>query len=78
MNMCANKVPSVRSVHAYSQKTAYQAAASKNAHIICLSANELSASDADKIVRTWLETEFKGNRAHGKLEKMHKYEKGEI
>lgn len=75
MSIAANKVRGIRAALANNIKIAREAVADDNANILCLGEGHLSKKDAEKIVTTFLTTEFsKLVRHKHRLEKIKKLE----
>lgn len=60
VSIVANKVPGIRSVLANTPWTARMARRDEDANILSLSAEQLTAAQARRIVRTWLTARFAG------------------
>lgn len=56
--IAANKVKGIRAVAVWNQKNAKLSRQHNNANVLCLSGWDLKPEKAEKIVKTWLETDF--------------------
>lgn len=65
MTIAANKFPGVRAAPCYDELTAELSRRHNDLNVLCLSADMLSDRLADRLVETWLTTEFEGGR-HGR------------
>ena len=76
MVIAANKVKGIRAAVAYDRYSAKMARTDNNTNVLCLRGRFFSASDARKILKTWLNTEFSGLTKHKRrLEKISRYER---
>ncbi len=75
MAIAANKVPGIRAVVALDEETARLARAHNNTNVLALAGRKTGKDEARKIVRTWLETPFEGNRHERRLDKIREMEK---
>ena len=64
LGMCivANKFKGIRSVPCYNEETARFSKMHNNANVLTLGADYVAVSEAIRIVRMWLATEFEGGR----------------
>ena len=76
MCIAANKVPGVRAAPCHDSITAEMSRRHNNANVLCLSADLLGEGLIDRMVRTWLETEFEGGRHARRVEKIAQFEAG--
>jgi RpiB/LacA/LacB family sugar-phosphate isomerase len=70
MSMTANHFHGIRAALVHNEETARLSREHNNANVLCLPANELTVSQALKIVDTWLRTPFSGGRHARRIEKM--------
>jgi ribose 5-phosphate isomerase B len=75
MCIAANKVFGVRAVNCRDVIDAELSRRHNDANVMCLSADLIGEEQIDKMVRTWLATEFEGGRHARRLEKVANYEK---
>ena len=75
MCIAANKVPGVRAANCRDMIDAELSRRHNDANIICLSADLIGEDLIDRMVRTWLETEFEGGRHARRVDKITAYEK---
>lgn len=75
MSIAANKVPGVRAALAHDEFTAELSRSHNDANILCLSADLLGSRLIDKIVTTWLRTEFEGGRHARRVDKIKEIER---
>jgi len=76
MSMAANKMPGVRAALAYDELTAQMARSHNNANVLCLSADLLGQRLIEKIVDSFLTTDFEGGRHARRVEKIDLIEQG--
>ncbi|MAG60059.1 ribose-5-phosphate isomerase [Candidatus Woesebacteria bacterium] len=62
--IAANKVKGIRAALCWSEKVAKKAREHNDANVLSLGADFISASDAKKIVKAFLETSFSGEERH--------------
>jgi ribose 5-phosphate isomerase B len=75
VNIVANKFDGIRSALAWNEKVAKAARIDDNANVLSLPADDLSAEEVKKIVRTWLETPFtREERHHRRIKKIQEIE----
>jgi ribose 5-phosphate isomerase B len=77
MSMAANKIPGIRAALAYDELTAQMARSHNDANVLCLSADLLGLRLIEKIVDSFLVTEFEGGRHARRVEKIGMIEKGQ-
>jgi glycine hydroxymethyltransferase len=70
MSMAANHFHGIRAALAHNEETARLSREHNDANVLCLPANEVTVSQALKIVDTWLRTPFSGGRHARRIEKM--------
>ena len=70
MSMAANKVHGVRAALVSDELGARMSRAHNDANVLCLSADLLSASDIEDIVRVWLDEPFEGGRHQRRVDKI--------
>ena len=73
--MAANKVPGVRAAMCYDQATAVNSREHNNANVLTLGAGLIGDNLAGQIVRTWLATDFGGDRHARRVDKIMAIEK---
>ncbi|NQV23303.1 MAG: ribose 5-phosphate isomerase B [Rhodopirellula sp.] len=76
IGMCivANKFDGVRAAPVHDDITAALSRQHNNLNVLCLSADLISEQALDRIIETWLKTEFEGGRHARRLEKVAKIE----
>ena len=76
IGMCivANKFDGVRAAPIHDDITAALSRQHNDLNVLCLSADLISDQGLDRIVNTWLKTEFEGGRHARRLEKLAKIE----
>jgi ribose 5-phosphate isomerase B len=75
MCMAANKVRGVRAANCRDLIDTELSRRHNDANILCLSADLIGEELIEKMVRTWLDTEFEGGRHARRIEKISNYEK---
>jgi ribose 5-phosphate isomerase B len=75
MCIAANKVAGVRAANCRDLIDAELSRRHNDANILCLSADLIGEELIEKIIRTWLETDFEGGRHARRLEKIANYER---
>ncbi|MCX6934857.1 MAG: serine hydroxymethyltransferase [Verrucomicrobia bacterium] len=68
--MAANRFPKVRAVVASSPEAARLAREHYNANVLCLGADEMSASDVRACVQAWIATQFSGPRYEKRIDRL--------
>jgi ribose 5-phosphate isomerase B len=68
--MAANKVPGVRAAMCYDHATAHNSREHNDANVLTLGGMLLGSNLARQIVKTWLETDFGGNRHARRVDKI--------
>jgi len=76
MCMAANKVKGVRAALAHDEFSAEMSRRHNDANVLCLSADLLGANLIDRILETWLATEFEGGRHARRVRKIAAIEQG--
>lgn len=76
MSIAANKVPGVRAALVHDELGAELARRHNDANVLCLSGDMLGVRIIERIVRTWLRTQFEGGRHARRLEKVTAIESG--
>ena len=74
MAIAANKVKGVYAATCHDQYSAERARKSNNAQIMTLGALVIGPAIAEKLVETWLDSEFQGGGSMVKVEKIHQIE----
>ncbi len=74
MSIAANKVPGIRCAVVSDEFTARMSRAHNDANILAIGERVVGPGLAIEIVRTWLETEFSGERHQRRVEKIKKIE----
>lgn len=68
--MAANKVPGVRAAMCYDYATAVNSREHNNANVLTLGAGMIEVNRAQRILKTWLATEFGGGRHARRVDKI--------
>src|SRR5947209_4843972 len=76
MCMAANKVPGARAANCRDVVDAELSRRHNNSNIMCLGADLLGEDQIERMIRTWLVTEFEGGRHTRREAKLAAYEKG--
>jgi len=76
MCIAANKVKGVRAALVHDEIGASISRRHNDANILCLSADMLGQRIINRIVKTWLETDFEGGRHARRVSKIHAIEQG--
>jgi len=76
MSIAANKVNGVRAAAVHDEITAEVSRSHNDANVCCLSADLLGLRLIEKIVNTWLGTEFEGGRHARRIERIKAIEQG--
>jgi ribose 5-phosphate isomerase B len=74
MCIAANKVDGVRAACCHDLITAEMSRRHNDANVLCLSADMLGEELIDRMVRTWLTTEFDAGRHQRRIDKIAKFE----
>jgi ribose 5-phosphate isomerase B len=77
MCIAANKVPGVRAACCHDMITAEMSRRHNDANVLCLSADMLGEELIDRLVRTWLSTEFDAGRHQRRIDKIVNFEAGQ-
>jgi ribose 5-phosphate isomerase B len=75
MCIAANKVPGIRAANLRDVIDAELSRRHNDANIMCLSADLIGEEQIEKMIRTWLTTEFEGGRHARRTDKIAAYEK---
>lgn len=76
VNIVANKFDGIRAALVWNEKVAKASRIDDNANVLSLPADDLSAEEAKKIVRAWLETPFtREERHHRRIKKIEEIER---
>lgn len=75
MCIAANKVPGIRAVNCRDVIDAELSRRHNDANVMCLSADLIGEEHIDKMIRTWLVTDFEGGRHARRTDKIAAYEK---
>lgn len=70
--IASNRYRKIRSALCYDQKLAELSRAHNNANVLCLGARFVKDHQALEIVKTFLETNFEGNRHESRVRKLNK------
>ena len=71
MSIVANKVKGIRAAECTTPYLAEMSRRHNDANVLTLGGRVLSAEEAQKIVRAWLETQFEGGRHQRRVDKIH-------
>lgn len=74
MAIVANKFKNIRAANIGSEEEARFAKGDDNINVISLGADYIETSEAIRIIRTWIATEFKGGRYQERIEMIEKIE----
>jgi ribose 5-phosphate isomerase B len=74
MSIVANKFPRVRAALCHDVQAARMTREHNDSNVLCLGADVVSEELAEKILKTWLETEFEGGRHQRRIEKIRNIE----
>lgn len=74
MAIAANKFPHVRAAPCHDEITAEMSRRHNDLNVLCLSADMLSESAIERIVRLWLQTPFDGGRHQRRVDKISQFE----
>ena len=75
MAIVANKFKNVRAANLTSEEDARFAKSDDNVNVITLGGDHIETSEAVRIIRTWIGTEFKGGRYQERIEMIEEIEK---
>jgi ribose 5-phosphate isomerase B len=73
--MAANKVPGVRAALCYDYATAVNSREHNDANVLTLGAGLIGVNLAKQVLKTWLTTEFGGDRHARRVDKIMEIEK---
>jgi len=75
MAMAANKVPGIRAALCYDKASARNSREHNNANVLTLGGRLLTMTQAEEVLRVWLETPFAGGRHAARVDKITEIEK---
>ncbi len=78
MAIVANKFPGVRAAPCHDSVTAELSRRHNDLNVLCLSGDILGERLVDRLVETWLNTEFEGGRHQRRVDKVKAIERGEM
>ena len=78
MSMVANKYKGIRCAMCHSENSAKEAKAHHDANVIALPADILNVSEAVKIIRAWIATDFLGGRYSERINMIEEIEKNNM
>lgn len=78
MAIAANKVPGVRAAVAWNEEIARLSRQHNDTNVLSLAARFIPDEEQEKIVKTWLETDFEGGRHAARVEKIEQIEKDDL
>ena len=78
MAMVANKYKGIRCAMCHTEDAAKEAKAHHNANVLALPADILNVSEAVKIIRAWIATDFLGGRYSDRLKMIEDIEKNNM
>lgn len=70
MAIAANKIRGVRAAACYDELTAELSRRHNDLNVLCLSADMLGERNFDRLIETWLTTEFEGGRHQRRVDKI--------
>jgi ribose 5-phosphate isomerase B len=73
--IAANKVPGIRAALCYNEAMAHNSREHNNANILTLGAGMIGLNLAQRIITTWLQTEFAGGRHERRVDKITEIER---
>ena len=73
--MAANKVPGVRAALCYDRATARNSREHNHANVLTLGGRLLTATQAEDVVRTWIDTPYGGGRHQARIDKIAQIER---
>jgi len=73
--MAANKIPGVRAALCYDRASARNSREHNNANVLTLGGRLLTPTQAELVLRTWLETPFAGGRHRARVDKITELER---
>jgi ribose 5-phosphate isomerase B len=68
--MVANKAPGVRAALCYDRASARNSREHNDSNVLTLGARLLTATQAEDVLRTWLDTKFAGGRHQARVQKI--------
>jgi ribose 5-phosphate isomerase B len=77
VSIVANKIDGVRAVNAHDPEEAEMSRRHNNANVVTLAGRRLEEGNAEKIVETFLATDFEGGRHERRVEEIGAVERGE-
>ncbi|MBS1956799.1 MAG: ribose 5-phosphate isomerase B [Cyanobacteria bacterium SZAS-4] len=72
VSIVANKVRGIRAALCHDEVDAETSRKHNDSNILCLAGRRTSADECEKIIKTWMETEFEGGRHQLRVEKIEK------
>jgi ribose 5-phosphate isomerase B len=69
-SMAANKVPGIRAASCYDKASARNSREHNDSNVLTLGARLLTATQAEDVLRTWLDTAFAGGRHQARIDKI--------
>ncbi len=78
MAIAANKVPGIRAAVAWNEEIARLSRQHNNANVLSLAARYIPDEEQERIVKTWLATDFEGGRHERRVEKIEQIEKEDL
>jgi ribose 5-phosphate isomerase B len=69
-SITANKIPGIRAALCYDKASARNSREHNDSNVLTLGARLLTASQAEEVLRTWLETPFAGGRHQARVRKI--------
>ena len=76
MSMAANKVHGIRAALVHDEVAEEMSRRHNDANVLCLSGDMLGIRFIDRIVKTWLTTDFEGGRHSRRIQKITAMENG--
>src|SRR5258708_8472611 len=73
--MAANKVPGIRAALCYDKASARNGREHNDSNVLTLGARLLTQTQAEEVLRTWLETPFAGGRHQARVDKIMQIER---
>jgi len=73
--MAANKVPGIRAALCYDKASARNSREHNHANVLTLGGRLLTASQAEEVLRTWLQTPYGGGRHQKRIDKITEIER---
>ena len=72
VSIVANKVRGIRAALCHDQVDAETSRKHNDSNVLCLAGRRTSIEECEKIIKTWMETEFEGGRHQLRVEKIEK------